>query len=337
MYRNKTALFAVAALFTFSITAALDAAARETAVSTESSTTEGTGPAAEETAPSPEIASAPSPEIAPETETASVPETAFVPETAPETGTETAPDAGEGTPSEVENTAVSSPAEPTPSTEAPPPAPDELNMDSGERTYGYAGPRKLLLLLGPGFGLSFFGCSEINDYLENWIDELDAAEADQKSAKMFLAFQPRFSLTFGPIEYVQIQFLGELAWAPKIIKVIGGSSESFHFMRYSTGGTVSGHIPLAQGRRSISFGAGVLFNVMKFKDYTEYAPGYRGVFAFRFYGRKAFSPEIFVEFNWIKADTGADPDGNIPEAVGELSYISGTIGANFYFKVLEKH
>ena len=329
MVNNKTVMFFAAltlALGMLPVDAAADegeaaSSTRETAADA-APTTDGETTAAPAT-DGETTAAASSVEMTPEGETAASPE-----ETVTAPGA--APTSEEAQPSGTQTTDDLS------ATAAPPPSPDELNIDSGERTYGYAGPRRMLFLLGPGFGFSFFGCKEINDYLESWIAEQDAYEADQSSAKMFLAFQPRFSLTFGPIEYVQIQFLGELAWAPKIIKVIGGSSESFHYVRYSTGGTVSGHIPLAQGRRSISFGAGALFNVLKFRDYTEYAPGYRGVFAFRFYGRKAFTPEIFVEFNWIKADTGADPDGNIPEAIGELSYVSGTIGANFYFKLIEK-
>jgi hypothetical protein len=195
----------------------------------------------------------------------------------------------------------------------------------------------MLVLFGPGFGLSFLYPKEINDYLDYWVDNLGTTSTEQGSTAIFMALQPRLSLTFAPIEYVQIQFiLGEIAWAPKIMAVVGGSSESFHYLRVSTGGTVSGHIPLDNGRKSLSFGAGVLFNYLTFDHIAEVTPGYRGIMAFRFYGRKSFAPEIFLEFNWIRADTGRDPDGRSPGEIGELDYVSGTIGANFYFKVFEK-
>jgi hypothetical protein len=80
----------------------------------------------------------------------------------------------------------------------------------------------------------------------------------------------------------------------------------------------------------------VLFNALEFKGLREITPGYRGVFGFRFYGRRAFTPEIFAEFNWIRADTGRDPGGRDPREIGELDYVSGTIGANFYFKITER-
>ncbi len=199
------------------------------------------------------------------------------------------------------------------------------------------GPRKLMLLLGPGFGLSFFYPTEVNDYLEYWVDRIPYAETSEGSTTaMVLALQPKLAITFAPIEYVQIQLVGEIGWAPKVMAVIGGDSESFHFTRFSVGGTVAGHLPLRNGKSSISLGAGALFNVLKFRSLQEVAPGYRGVFGFRFYTRRAFTPEIFVEFNWIKADTGRDPTESIPGEIGNLSYISGTIGGNFYFKVVEK-
>ena len=198
-----------------------------------------------------------------------------------------------------------------------------------------AGPRRNLLLIGPGFGFSFIYPREINDYLDNWADYQGVTLDEGGTTAMILSFQPKLAITFAPIEYVQLQFVGEVSWAPKIFSVIGGDSEVFHFLRYTTGMTVAGHIPISNGRRSISFGAGGLFNVLKFEDYQEIAPGVRGLFGFRFYGRRAFTPEIFLEYNWIRADTDrkADDYSNI---ISELNYSSVTIGGNFYFTIIGK-
>ncbi len=199
-----------------------------------------------------------------------------------------------------------------------------------------SGPRKLMLLMGPGLGIGFMYPKEINKYIEGWMNSIGAVELNQGSTAMVVCLQPRFSITFAPIEYVQLQFVGEIGWSPKVIAVIGGNSKGFHFLRASTGGTISGHIPISNGRCSVSIGGGVLFNYLKFENLKEITPGYRGLFAFRFYTKKAFTPEIFVEFNWIKADTGRDPGRQDPMEIGELSFISGVIGANLYFKVVEK-
>lgn len=196
------------------------------------------------------------------------------------------------------------------------------------------GPRKLMLLIGPGIGFSFMYPKEVNDYLDYFVDS-QGASMEEGFSGLVLSIQPKLAIAFAPIEYVQIQVVGEIGWAPKIIAVYGGNSESFHYMRYTVGGTIAGNIPLQGGRKAISLGGGALFNVLSFEGIQEIAAGGRGVFGFRFYGRKAFTPEIFLEFNWIRASTGA-PMASDPAIIGELDYVSATIGGNFYFKVTEK-
>ena len=180
---------------------------------------------------------------------------------------------------------------------------------------------------------------EINDYLENWASSRSAEIEDGTSA-IVLSLMPRVAITFAPIEYVQIQVVGEIGWAPKVLTLVDDYldtyTESFHFLRYSTGGTVNGHLPVARGRGSVFIGGGVLFNVLRFKSYQEIAPGYRGVMGYRFYSRRVFCPEVFFEFNYIKAETGDEPGAYDPYEIEELNYTSGTIGVNFYFKVMER-
>jgi hypothetical protein len=245
------------------------------------------------------------------------------------------PEAGEPTPAPEPAAPPAAPSNPPPVVAAPPTVPPPAPPPQPTEPAEPRGPRRMLLLLGPGFGLGFMYPKEINDFMENWTSSL-GAEVEEGTSAMVLCIQPRVVITFAPIEYVQIQLVGEIGWAPKVMTVVGGDNRTFHFLRYSTGGTVAGHLPIRGGRSSVSLGAGVLFNALEFEGIQEITPGYRGVFGFRFYGRRAFTPEIFVEFNWIRADTGRDPGGRNPGVIGELDYVSGTIGANFYFKLFER-
>jgi hypothetical protein len=226
----------------------------------------------------------------------------------------------------VETTPVTAPVGNTasePPSEPPPPLP----------MAGH-GPRRMMLLIGPGYGFSFMYPKKVNDYLEDW-KNAQGASVEQGTTAILLSIQPKLAIAFAPIEYVQIQVVGEVGWAPKIIAVSGGDSGVFHYMRYTTGGTVAGHIPISNGRRSLSFGAGGLFNVLKFEDIQEIAPGVRALFGFRFYTRRRFTPEIFAEFNWIRADV-SDSDAGEAMDIDELNYTSFTIGGNFYFKIIEQ-
>jgi hypothetical protein len=238
---------------------------------------------------------------------------------------------GDTPPQPEEDDAASAAQEPTSTPAYKPP--------SGRAPRAYTGPRRLMLLLGPGFGFSFMYPREINEYLGDWADR-QGVEIEDGSTAIVLGMMPRVAVNFAPIEYVQIQVVGELGWAPKVLTVIDDTldsrTESFHFLRFSTGGTVNGHLPVARGRGSVFLGAGVLFNVVKFKSYKEMAPGYRGLVGYRFYGRRIFCPEIFFEFTYINAKTSDEPGVYDADEIEELNYTSGTIGVNFYFKAVEK-
>lgn len=240
-------------------------------------------------------------------------------------------------------TAAPPPPPPPHAETGPPPPPDR----SAEET-DPVGPRKLMLMLGPGFSLGFFYPQDVNRYMENWQDsQADMVVEESGFTGMILNLVPRLAICFAPIEYVQLQALAEIGWGPKIISVQNADTEVFHFVRYSLGGTLNGHLPLKHGKYSLFLGGGVLYHWMRFEDYAADTLGYRGLVGFRIYlSNKRFTPEVFVAFDYAKAGTGkpinaaptTNPDGSIGPTVSsgkelELNYTGVMIGANFYFKL----
>jgi hypothetical protein len=200
---------------------------------------------------------------------------------------------------------------------------------------GYQKRSSVRFLLGPGFGLQFFYSGDVNDYLDEWVRH-NSTGTEEGFTAVILAFVPRLAINFAPIPYFQIQLFGEVGWAPKVFTLqmvsesgspMGSETTVFHYLRFSGGGTLNAHIPVAQGRKSLFFGAGAYFNRLKFEEYEANAPGVRGLVGFRFY-RKRFAPEIFLAFDWSRATA---------EHAGDemtLQYTGGTIGGNFYFDLV---
>jgi hypothetical protein len=201
------------------------------------------------------------------------------------------------------------------------------------------------LFVGPGLGLGFFNPSDVNQYMENWLDSQGSYSVQEGFSGMVLNVVPRISVSFAPIKYLQLQAVGELGWGPKIVMVQNGESEFFNFMRYSVGLMVNGHLPLGNDRYSIYLGGGVLHHWMAFKDYDGSGLGYRGQLGIRFLGRRLI-PELYVAFDYATASTGMPlnagkitrSDGSVAmgPATGEmkLDYTGVTLGAIFYFAVL---
>ncbi len=273
------------------------------------------------------MAPATSPEAA-----APAPSTAAVEAAAPvpSASTEEVADTGEAAPDEAPPvrtaSAVTAPAETVTPTPGPP-----------------SGPRRRFGLLGPGIGIGCFYPQEVNDYIENWKD-LQQAEIESGVTGMFYHIVPKVSFVFGPIEYIQIEVVGEVGWSPKFLAISGGQSGVFHYMRYSGGGTVTGHLPLKNGKYALFSGAGALFHYLRFEDYSAWAPGARGVLGFRMY-RKRVIPEIFIAFDWVRTDSDQEVVQTIPLTTDdgpayrdearqiEMDYTGVTLGANFYFQL----
>jgi hypothetical protein len=196
-------------------------------------------------------------------------------------------------------------------------------------------PRMLMFLLGPGFNLGIFRPKDVGRYIDEVVNA-DSAQVQEGFTDMVINIVPRITFKFLPIEYVEIEAVAEIGWGPKAVVVVGGSSESFHFVRFSAGGTVSGHIPLRNYRNSLFFGGGVLYHSMRFEDYEAGTPGYRGQMGFRFYGRR-FTPEIFASFDYIKGYSGkAFTYDNERTKEMVLNYTGGMIGANFLFNIIHR-
>lgn len=183
-------------------------------------------------------------------------------------------------------------------------------------------PRSMKLYLGPGFGLSGFDPDMVNRFIEGWEKSQGTVAAQSGFPEMYMAFVPRLSLAFAPIEYVEAQVCGEIGWAPKVVvNASSGESRYFAFTRYSIAGAVNGHLPLKNHRFSLYAGGGLLYHYLSFEGYSANALGYRGQVGFRIHGR-TFVPDIFLAFDYVKATTNSH---------FELDFTSGTIGANFYF------
>ena len=196
--------------------------------------------------------------------------------------------------------------------------------------------RRMMLLLGPGMSLGFFSPGDVNRYMEQ---QISGATIQSGFSGMFLNIVPRISVGFAPIEYVQITAVGEIGWGPKIIEVQGSSSssDSYHFVRYSGGGTITGHIPIKNYRFSLFGGGGALFHWMSFEEFEAGGPGARAVLGFRMYN-KTFTPEIVLMFDYAHAKhqgTTSDPHtGVVTPITFDLNYTGVTIGVTFHFKVL---
>lgn len=214
------------------------------------------------------------------------------------------------------------------------------------------GPRNAFGLLGPGLSVGCFYPQQVNDYIEHWKD-LNGVEIESGVTAIFYNLVPRATLILAPIEYVQFQVFGEIGWAPKFLAVSGGEGRNYHYMRYSGGATVNGHLPLKNGKYSVFLGGGALFNYLRFEDYSAWAPGARGLVGLRMYGEKVI-PEIFIAFDYIRDDSDqkvpwivpatddagdviTDENGNaIPSSESrtiKMDYTGLMIGANFYFQL----
>jgi hypothetical protein len=206
-----------------------------------------------------------------------------------------------------------------------------------ETRYGTDDVRRGLFLIGGGVGIGFFLPGDVNDYLEGWPQrEGGLAVQEVGFTEMVVNYVPRVTFTYIPIEYVQLQALGEIGWSPKVMTLQGEGVETktewFHYVRYSPGALANFHLPVNANRQSLFVGGGVLYHWLRFTagsdEYKAEALGYRAQIGYRFYIRK-FAPEVFVAFDYVKADSGkALPDSNRDMV---LDYTGGMVGGNFFF------
>jgi hypothetical protein len=198
-------------------------------------------------------------------------------------------------------------------------------------------PRRHLIMVGGGFSFGFFGPTDVNLYLHQALgNELILASG---SERMTVNMVPRLTLTYSPIEYVQLEVLGELGWSPKTFEAESiGYKMTFDFMRYSVGGTVSGVLPMFDYRAALRLGVGVMYHHMTIEGYAADTAGFRASFGVRFYFLEPVVLELAAFFDYAKA---TDPEpGPVPAAVrgkpkGPLTmdYTGGGLGLNIYYEL----
>jgi hypothetical protein len=201
--------------------------------------------------------------------------------------------------------------------------------------YGSEDVRRGLFLIGAGIGIGIFAPRDVNNYLDDWTTAQGAVETIGFS-EMVINYAPRITASYIPIEYVQLQILGEIGWSPKVMTISGSGVEDgaewFHYVRYSPGALANFHLPVNSNRQAIFVGGGVIYHWLRFEgggaDYKAEALGYRAQLGYRFYVR-AFAPEIFVAFDYVKGDSRKAIAPGERDLV--LEYTGGMVGGNFYF------
>ncbi len=256
----------------------------------------------------------------------------------PDPGSE--PDPAAGTPPPVPADSRRQAGDPEPR-----PEPSDAEMRKEIKQHRAAAParrssmrttaRRMMIMIGPGLSLGIFAPGDVND----WLDGKFGSSTVEGTPGMYINFVPRISAAFSPIEYVQIQAVGEIGWGPKMVQRSGGSSDIYSFTRFSVGTVVTGHLPLKNYRYNLYGGAGFLYHWMSFEDFSGDTPGARAVLGFRIYNR-TFTPEIVLTFDYARATTAIeniDPHTGMPSVRDfTLDYTGVTIGANFHFNLFNK-
>ncbi|MBN2341177.1 MAG: hypothetical protein JXX29_02890 [Deltaproteobacteria bacterium] len=187
-------------------------------------------------------------------------------------------------------------------------------------------PRRHLLLLGGGGALGFIYPKEVNDYMADWINaQGDIAVVEEGFTEMILSLVPNISLSYSPVEYVNLELFTEFGWAPKILAVQGGDSEVFNFLRISPGLNVLFHIPFRSYRNSFFIGGGVEFDMLKFEDFRANALGARGKLGIRMLSRKTVI-DLFAAVLVTKRESDEVSGMSL-----ELNYTSVLLGTSIYF------
>jgi hypothetical protein len=181
--------------------------------------------------------------------------------------------------------------------------------------------RRMMILLGPGLSFGGFSPGDVNQYID---DKVSGYTVQSGFSGMILNIVPRVTASFSPIEYVQIEAVGEIGWGPKMIDK-GSSTDLYSFVRYSGGVTVTGHIPLKSYRFSLFGGAGFVYHWMSFEEHAAGTPGARALLGFRMYN-KVFTPEIVLMFDYASANDGPF----------NLNYTGVTLGVNFNFRLFNR-
>lgn len=151
---------------------------------------------------------------------------------------------------------------------------------------------RIFFLLGPGLSLGLFHPVAVDDYIQK---DLQSRGFNQPMGAMVVAWVPRLAVELAVTPYASLQVVGELGWGPKLV----AAGKSYHFIRWSAGGLLSGHIPLRR-RVAASLGAGALVHAMQMDEFAARTVGPRVQAAVRWYTGRLV-PEVVVAYDVVRA------------------------------------
>lgn len=154
-------------------------------------------------------------------------------------------------------------------------------------------------LIGIGINIGYFSPDDVNQYIESWVEEQNFTELFG-STDIFMNFGLHFDVGYRINDYVEMYGTLEYLAGLKLIRVQGGSSESFNFSRISPGFIANGLVPLSKNAKSsLIFGGGVFYHMMKFEDFSGNELGYRAQFGFSI-NNFGFNPQIILAYDFAK-------------------------------------
>lgn len=140
-------------------------------------------------------------------------------------------------------------------------------------SFSQENPPPKQLYFGLGFGLSFFGPTGVNNNIQNYLDS-KGISITSGTSDIIMNISFKANITYMINESFGLSGLWDMAFAPKVIVVTNGASESFSFNRFSPGAIGEYYFGIKDNRKFV-LGAGILYNFMTFRDYSASGLSYR--------------------------------------------------------------
>jgi len=129
------------------------------------------------------------------------------------------------------------------------------------------------LYFGFSFGFSFFSPTGVNNNIQNYLDSRGISITSGTS-DIIMNITLKANITYMINESFGLTGMWDMAFAPKVIVVENGASESFSFNRFSPG--VLGELYLGSKEyRKFMIGIGAFYNLMSFRNYSASGLSYR--------------------------------------------------------------
>lgn len=176
-----------------------------------------------------------------------------------------------------------------------------------------------------GYSIGFFYPKAVNQYLE---DLYSMYTFESGFPEIIINYYLNLGYSHTIQKNFDIEFLGDIAWAPKFIVITNGPSDFHSYWKFSGGILPQIKIPMKEDFLFIS--AGPSYNFLKFHSNEGSALGFKTKLGYIYNKRQGF--QVFGMFDYAKTDIDrpsifSGPSGYVPE----LSYVNFSIGANFYF------